>query len=322
MLTFPEDVYWLALSREYTDTKLSPLLDVYREYGTLRGLWEGTVDLTKFGFDRRAITEIEKIKAYTRLENYKGIKGHLDDRGIKLLRYSDPSYPSQLRHLSQSEGTPIALYHLGTLTTFDRCVAMVGTRVLSLYGHSVARNLAKLLATRGYTVVSGLARGTDTEAHCGALEAPHGRTIAVTAWIEPIYPSDNDELAKSIAKRGCILSEFLNYSFGGRVARSAFVKRNRITSGLSRCLIVIESDDEGGTVHQVRFAISQGKRVFALVPRSDNSRARRGHELFLKLGAKPFKTPTSIFDYLDHGETDESMEQFTRAREDIRAHFT
>ena len=321
MLNFPEDVYWLALSQKYTDVNLSPLLNVYREYGSLKYLWEGTIDFGRIGMDKRLIIEIERIKSHTRLEDYEGIREHLEDRDIRLLKFPDPGYPSQLKDLSPSEGPPIALYRLGNMSSFDRCVSIVGTRVLSHYGHSIARRLARLLATRGYTVVSGLARGTDTEAHCGALEAPRGRTIAVTPWIEPVYPSDNEELASDIAKRGCILSEFLHFSFGARVAKSAFVKRNRITSGLSQCLIVIESDDQGGTVHQVRFAISQRRKVFVLVPRSGNLRARRGYELFLKLGATPFETATPIFDFLDHSEADRGMEQFLKAREDLRTHL-
>jgi DNA processing protein len=322
MLTFPEEAYWLALSHNYTDTNLFPLLNVHERFGSLSPLWEGSVDLTHYGLDRRSIAEVDRIKRYTRLEDYLSMKKHLDERGIKLLKYSDEAYPSQLKRLSsQREGPPIVLYHSGTLSTFERCVSMVGTRVLSQYGHSCARTLARDLAKEGYAVVSGLALGTDTDAHVGALQAPRGKTIAVTAWMEPMYPLENRTLAMDIMRRGCIVSEFLQFSFGGKVAKSAFVRRNRITSGLSPCLVVIESDEKGGTVHQVNFAISQGKKIFVLEPRAGNAMARRGYELFLKMGATPFKTATPILDYLKSGDADWSIRHFISSQHDLRKHL-
>lgn len=315
MLTFPEDVYWLALSHSYSETNLSAFLAVYETFGSLSAIWERPKDLAQLNLDRRSLTEVDRIKRNMRLEDYDSIKRHLDERGIKLLKYFDSEYPSQLRQLStRGYGPPITLYVSGAFTRFERCVSIVGTRVLSHYGHSFARSLGKLLATQGYTVVSGLAMGTDTEAHCGALEAPRGRTIAVTAWMEPIYPTDNQSLAEDVLRRGCVVSEYLHFSPGGVVAKGAFVKRNRITSGLSPCLIVIESDERGGTAHQVRFAIDQRKKVFVLEPRAGNARAQRGYRLFVKMGATPFKNPAPILDYLESGDSDSSIKHFISAQ--------
>jgi DNA processing protein len=318
MLHLPEDAYWLALSHSYAETNLSAVLPVYESFGSLSPIWDRPSDLAQFNFDRRTLTELDRIKRYTRLEDYHLVRRHLDERGIKLLKYPDLGYPSQLRRLStHGYGPPIALFVSGTLTNFERCVSIVGTRVLSPYGHASARSLGRLLAMQGYTVVSGLAKGTDSEAHRGALEAPTGRTIAVTAWMEPIYPSENRPLAEGISQRGCIISEFLHFSFGGIVAKGAFVKRNRITSGLSPCLIVIESDEKGGTAHQVRFAISQGRKVFVLEPPQGNTRAQRGYQLFMKMGATPFKDPATILDYLESGNADRSIKDFISAQNDF-----
>ena len=283
-----EDLYWLALTYRYTPVNIAPVLKLYEELGSLKYVWDPSVDLKRYGFDRQLSAEIARRGKEIRPQDLEGMKKHVDERGIKLIKYCDPEFPAQLRTLvSESEGAPIALYRQGTLKILDRCVSIVGTRVLSHYGHSAARHLAKLLASRGYIIVSGLARGTDTEAHCGALEAPRGRTVAVTSWMEPVYPSENVELAKDIMKRGCVVSEFVQDLAFGRMARSAFVRRNRITSALSLCVIAVESDMEGGTVHQVKLAIAQGRQVFVLQPQSGNQRARRGYDLFVKLGETP-----------------------------------
>lgn len=313
-----EDLYWLALTCKYTPVDLTPVLKLYEELGSLRYVWDPSV-LTRYGFNRQSAAEIARRGKEIRPQDCEQMKKNLDERGIKLIKYCDPEYPTQLRTLiSHSEGAPIALYHRGTLKTLDRCVSIVGTRVLSHYGHSVARHLARLLASRGYIVVSGLARGTDTEAHCGALEAPRGHTVAVTPWMEPIYPSDNVELASDIVKRGCVITEFLQDAAFGRIAKSAFVRRNRITSGLSLCVVAVESDMDGGTVHQVRLAVAQGRQVFVLEPRSGNQRARRGYDLFLKLGATPFKSPATILRYLERHEAAKGMDQFIRAQQKLQ----
>lgn len=314
-----EDLYWLALTYKYTPVNLAPVLKLYERLGSIKHLWDPSVDLGRYGFNHQSAAEIARRTKESRPEDRELMKKHLDERGIKLIRYYDPEYPPQLRTLvSQPEGAPIVLYRQGTLKTLDRCVSVVGTRVLSQYGHSMARHLAKSLASRGYTVASGLARGTDTEAHCGALEAPRGHTVAVAPWMEPLYPSENVELASDIMKRGCVVSEFLqDYAFG-RIAKSAFIRRNRITSGLSLCVIAIESDVEGGTAHQVKIAIAQGRQVFALEPRSDNQRARRGYDLFLRLGATPFKSPSTVFRFLERHEVARGMDRFIRAQQKLQ----
>jgi len=160
----------------------------------------------------------------------------------------------------------------------------------------MARRLAKSIAAKGYTVVSGLARGTDEWAHSGALETPKGKTIAVLPWITPLYPPEHSKLLEDIQKRGAAISELLEKPFG-KAAKGKFVQRNRVTSGISRCVIALESEEEGGTVHQVRIAISQRRKVFAVKPRGSD-KFKRGFKLFVDLGAVPVDSSREVLDYL------------------------
>ena len=321
MPDYDEDVYWLALSYKYSVLNLEPLLSVYVRHGSLRYLWNiPPTDLSNSGLNRELVAQVLMIRKSIRLEDCDRLREHLKKRSVKLVKFFDEDYPPQLRSLrSQKEGPPILLLHSGTLTDFQKCVAIVGTRVLSHYGHMMARKLAKQLAGKGFTIVSGLARGTDTEAHCGALEATRGRTIAIPPWFEPIYPGENSELANDIRKRGCILSEFYAAVAGGLI-RSAFVKRNRITSGLSGCVIAIESDETGGTAHQVELALAQGRVVFVLKPRSGDTRAQRGYKRFVKQGAAPFKNIETILEYL-RGHEPSIIDSYVRQQGDLRVHL-
>ena len=321
MLDYDEDVYWLALSRRYSTLNFESVLGFHETYGSLRHLWKAEpTELASFGVRREVIEEVLKIEKTRALEECKKLKDSLDKQGIRIIKFFDPDFPTQLKILrNQKEGAPILLLHHGTVTKFQKCVGMVGTRVLSHYGHMMARKLARQLSADGYIIVSGLARGTDTEAHCGALEAVRGRTVAVTAWLSPIYPDENSELASDIVKRGCVVSEFYSGAIGG-LMRSAFVRRNRITSGLSECVIAIESDETGGTAHQVAFAVSQRRMVFVLKPRAGDARAQRGYKSFVKLGAVPFKKADTILEYL-RGRRSSVIDRFVRQQDDLRAHL-
>jgi DNA processing protein len=187
--------------------------------------------------------------------------------------------------------------HKGPLFNFDDCIAIVGTRDPSFYGRMMARRISKSLASKGYTIASGLARGIDEWAHCGALEAPRGRTIAVLAWMDPIYPSEHRQLADDIIKKGAIISErFMNPK--DRSGPSKFVQRNRITSGISRCVIAVESGKEGGTIHQIRIALDQRRKVFALKPKESNKRAKEGFNVFMDMGATPIKSARDLLKHL------------------------
>jgi DNA processing protein len=225
----------------------------------------------------------------------------LKEQKIAIIRYVDPEYPPILKDFGEYHiRPPLVLLVKGSLANLGDGVAIVGTRECSFYGHSMARKLAKTIATAGYFVASGLARGVDTEAHCGALEAPSGKTVAVLPWLDKIYPEENVKLAQDITKKGALISEYYSPPFehSSTQARAAFVIRNRITSGLSRCIILIESGMSGGTYRQAIIAKEQGRKIFALKPKRENKDALEGFNKFIEMGATSIESAKPVLDYL------------------------
>lgn len=295
-------VYWLALQEKNWIMPLSKIEQIFNQYYSLEPLWRADAHyLLSLGIDEKSVSSFLRYKNSLRLERFERLIKVLEKNNVRILRYVDKEYPAPLKDLGKAyEGPPLVLLHKGCLFAFDNCVAIVGTRESSHYGHMMARKLARTIAKNGYTIVSGLARGIDTEAHCGALEAPNGRTIAVLAWMHPIYPPENVELAKDIIARGAIISErfFRPDTKFKKMTPGKFVERNRIISGISHCVIAVESGKEGGTVHQVRIALSQGRKVFALKPKRTNKRAKEGYKLFIDMGATPINSAKPVLDFL------------------------
>ncbi|MDF7809328.1 DNA-processing protein DprA [Pontiellaceae bacterium B12219] len=202
------------------------------------------------------------------------------DCGARIITLIDDEYPEALKAIHDP---PLVLYIKGHFLPEDgKSLGIVGSRATSHYGLSVADRLAFQLGQTGFTVVSGLARGTDTAAHRGALKSK-GRTIAVLGGaIDCLYPPENAELAEQISKQGAVISE---YPMGRQADRMTFPYRNRIISGLSMGVLLIESDIKGGSMHTADAAIEQGRTVFALPGRIDTPGAKGPH-LLIKNGAK------------------------------------
>jgi len=308
-----EEAYWLALSSNPKVFEAERVARAQRSLGSLSELWESPVErLELLGFSKFALSEFNKLRTDVNLQSLSEKVEQLRRSGTKIISYSDSKYPALLRDLkNRLDGAPLVIFHRGSLLDFERCVAVVGTRNLSLHGYIMARKFARALATHGYTVVSGLARGTDVTAHRAALEVKNGKTIAVLPWMEPLYPPEHDQLARDIQARGAILSEHLESS--KRLAPGDFVLRNRIISGMSLCLIAVESGEEGGTVHQVRFAALQGKKVFVVKPRMNDSRAVSGYRSFVKEGAVPVSSPRAVLEFLTKGEPSRHIDEFIRS---------
>ena len=165
-------------------------------------------------------------------------------------------------------------------------------------------------------MVSGLARGADTEAHVGALSVKEGRTVAVLAWFDPLYPPDNEELSKSIEQRGAIISE--RYERPKSFAAGTFVERNRITSGISRCVIAVESDEEVGRCIKFALQLCKGRRSFAVTPKNGDTRAMRGFRMFMKMGAIPISSSDPVVEFLRAGERDEILETYLNPQTKLR----
>lgn len=200
-------------------------------------------------------------------------KERMAQSGATFLTVSDAAYPKLLKQIYDP---PVGLYRKGDYAFEHPCVAIVGSRKTTLYGQSTARKLAGDLARRGFCVVSGLARGIDTAAHEGALEAG-GRTAAVVGCgIDIVYPPENLELYRAIEDSGAILSEF---PFGRRADRQSFPMRNRVVAGMCEATIVVETDVDGGSMITARFAGEQGRLVFAVPGRIDQPSSAGCHQL-------------------------------------------
>ena len=208
---------------------------------------------------------------------------------IDFLLYSDRDYPAILKEVPDP---PLLLYKKGTLLENDRnAIAIVGTRHPSFYGRTQAKHFAQELATRGLTIVSGLARGIDQAAHDGALHVSYGRTIAVMGCgLDVIYPKEHEGLLKRIAERGVVLSE---YPLGMPPLPENFPRRNRILSGLSYATFVVEAHSRSGSLITAHQAVEQGREVFALPGPVDQLTSHGTHQL-IKEGACLVETPEDI----------------------------
>jgi DNA processing protein len=196
--------------------------------------------------------------------------------GIQIICPDDATYPVMLRSIPDP---PAVLYMKGTLEDRDlNAVAIVGSRRCSHYGREQSERFAALLAGAGFTVISGGARGVDSAAHRGAMAHPQGRTIAVLGCgLDTIYPPENGPLFDQIAKRGAMISE---YPLGTAPLSDNFPRRNRIVSGMSRGVLVIEADERSGALITARQAADDHNRpVFALPGRVDNAMSAGPHKL-------------------------------------------
>ncbi len=302
-----EDVYWIAFN---TLNTIPPhvILSGYRQLGSLEKLWfSNEKELEALNYRSTIIDLFLKSRKKVNIEHIIKQIEILEKKNVQIIRFTDELYPKSLKKIdSVVNPAPLLLYQKGVLLDFTKNVAIIGTRQASLNAHLKARSIAKQIADSGYTIVSGLARGTDTEAHCGALDTAEGKTIAVLSWFDPIYPPENSELAKDIERRGTIIGEtYFRPSRGkyGYYNRGRFVKRNRIISGISKCLIAVETGLSGGTIHQVNFAFDQGLKVFVVKPGS-NKMAIDGFQKLRNMGAIPIDSAETVLKYLQEDKID------------------
>lgn len=204
----------------------------------------------------------------------------IEDSGARLIPMNHPDYPARLKDIHDP---PLCLYLKGRLDPQDSyAIAMVGTRRPTPYGRRVAEMLAGELSSAGFTIVSGMARGIDSVAHRAALKAG-GRSIGVLGCgIDIVYPGENTPLFTEMAERGAIISEF---PVGTGPEKKNFPQRNRVISGLSLGTVVVEAAERSGSLITTRFALEQGREVFA-VPGDINSEMSKGANNLIKQGAK------------------------------------
>jgi DNA processing protein len=199
--------------------------------------------------------------------------------GVSIVTSQDSLYPP---HLACIYDPPAYLYVKGCMKEDDVNVAFVGSRAASTHGLFTTERLCRELALQGVTIVSGMARGIDSAAHRGALTG-RGRTIAVLGCgLDIVYPPENEKLLSQIVANGAVISEF---PFGTRPNAPNFPARNRIISGISLGVVVVEAGEKSGSLITARIALEQGREVFA-VPGSIDVSGSRGTNKLIKQGAK------------------------------------
>lgn len=226
-------------------------------------------------------SEIEEIAGFITLEKIREIEEEHKRLGIFIIMRGERLYPKRLMEISNP---PFLLYGIGDarLLGEERLISIVGTRKPSSYGQIVSHRLAADLAALGWVIVSGLAAGIDAAAHRGALSV-NGKTIAVLgSGVNMIYPPENHKLYHEIGEKGLLLSEYPPHM---PPAKGLFPQRNRIISGLSYGVVVVESHQRSGSLITAEWALEQGREVFA-VPGSILSAKSAGPHRLIKEGAK------------------------------------
>ena len=252
-----------------------------------------TDDLPKHGLTARLLSDDPELLelAAPLLDEARDVRRRGKDAGIRALPWNDPAFPPLLAAISDC---PPLLWYSGDLTALNApMVAIVGSRAATAVAIDTAARLAGDLAARGITVVSGLARGVDSAAHRGALT--QGRTIAVLgSGPDHIYPHEHKGLAAQIARMGLVVSE---YPPGTPPLPHHFPQRNRVISGLSLAVVVIEASEKSGSLITAGCALEQGREVMAVPGNVLSGRNRGGHAL-LKDGAKIVESADDIVEGL------------------------
>ncbi|MCD6574433.1 DNA-processing protein DprA [Candidatus Aerophobetes bacterium] len=289
--SFPREIEsWILLSKVLS-AGFSGVNKILKELGLSKETFSAPLEkLSRISkIDREIVDFIrKKIPEINLKEDFKLIQ----ELNIKLITFEDSFYPPNLKTIFDP---PFLIYLRGELKREDeKAVALVGTRRATNYGKIVAKRLARELARAGLTVVSGMARGIDTYAHEGALEEG-GRTIAVLGCgVDIVYPPENRSLMEEIIKQGAVISEF---SLGTRPFARNFPRRNRIISGLSMGVVVVEAPLKSGALITADFALEQGREVFA-VPGAITSPYSRGNNRLIKEGAKVVEDVSDILEEL------------------------
>jgi len=249
------DKYWIWFSRTNkigakTQNKL------LEKYKTPEKIWH----LTK----EELIKDVNEIQASIILdETYRKdinrYSEYMNKNSIKMITIQDKKYPEKLRSIYDP---PVVLYIMGNdEIIYNKSIAIIGSRMCSEYGVKMAKQFAYNLSKQNINIISGLAKGIDKNAHLGAIIANKPTIAVVGSGLDSIYPEENKDIFKNIIKNGAIISEYI---VGTKPEKMNFPARNRIISGLSDAILVIEASLKSGTTSTVDFALEQGKNIYAI----------------------------------------------------------
>lgn len=282
--------YWIGfnLIKGIGAVRMQALL---RHFGDLETAWNAApIDLARAGLSLKVTERILQARQNVDLEK---LWAKIEAQGIKILTWEDETYPQRLKEIDQP---PPVLYIRGDYLPEDLfAVAIVGTRRVTAYGRQITEELAAYLAANGITIISGLARGVDAIAHQTALKAG-GRTIGVLgSGVDKIYPPEHRGLADKMMESGAIVSD---YAPGTPPDASNFPPRNRIISGLSLAVVVIEAGETSGALITAEFAAEQGREIFA-VPGSILAPQSKGTNKLIQNGALPLLSVNDLMQALN-----------------------
>lgn len=279
--------YWIAL-KSITGVGNITFLALIDKFGSMPAVFSAPIS---------KLIEIPGISkntaaAITGFKNWDKVKKELellDKNKINIITCHDELYPARLMDIYDR---PPLIYVRGNLNIEDINIAVVGSRMASTYGKYTTERISRELALKGLTIVSGMARGIDSTAHRGAINA-HGRTIAVLgSGLDIVYPPENKKLFDDIIQNGAVISEF---PLGTPPRSINFPTRNRIISGMSYGVVIVEAGEKSGSLITAKLALEQGREVFA-VPGSIDSAGSRGTNKLIKQGAILIEGADDILD--------------------------
>ncbi len=282
--------YWVAFSGIPGIGRVR-ICQLKEHFGVLQDAWEAPEGkLRQAGLDSRSIGALVTLRSRISVD---AEMEKLERHRVNALICEDPNYPLRLKEIYDY---PPVLYVRGSLPAKDEpCLAIVGTRRPTVYGRQVTEEIVADLARSGITIVSGLARGIDSVAHRAALDAG-GKTLAVFgSGLDIVYPAENARLAQAIMERGALVSE---YPLGVKPKPENFPLRNRIMSGLSLGVLVVEAGERSGALITAHQAVEQNREVFA-IPGSILSPASQGTNRLIQEGAKLVRNYADILQELN-----------------------
>ncbi len=267
---------WLASIEGLGPVKKFALLNKFETAKRIYNATEKEI-LKVDGMSDKIVQNMQKAKDAKLLEKY---EKYILKNDIKIINISDDNYPAKLKNIY---APPITIFAKGDISLLNsKSIAIVGSREPSKYGIYVAEKFSKELSKEGIAIVSGLAKGIDTFAHVGALSS-FGKTIAVLgSGIDVVYPKENAKYYKEISEKGLIISEYI---VGTAPESKNFPQRNRIISGLSDGVLVVEARKNSGTMITTDFALEQGKELY-VIPGNITSNLSVGTNNLIKEGAK------------------------------------
>ena len=284
-------MFWLSLEGHIAKIKYDILV---ANYGSLLEAYEAISKGKYLKIKGVGDKQLERLKNLSDKSELKEKYEKMKEDGVKYVNYFDKIYPDKLRKICSA---PIGLFYKGSLpSNEEKIISVVGSRDATDKGLYYANKISKELSDSGVSIVSGMALGIDSSAHYGALQGNKGKTYAVLGCgADVCYPPNNIELYLSIIEKGAVISEF---PMGTQPVRANFPQRNRIISGISDGVFVVEARDKSGSLITADMGLEQGKNIYALPGRSEEPLSRGTNKL-IQYGAKLVNEAKDILEDFD-----------------------